>query len=308
MILPPLPNERLTLGKPAPIVRRPGVGMAVLFGAMLIMASIISILPVALPEHIVQTTAFMRITAVLQNIFVFIVPALIAAFVVTRLPATFLKIDFKPTLRTLLFTCAILVISMPFLNFTVVLNNALPLPEWLSSVTDSVEEMADDSIQLLMGGTSIGDLVMSILVIGVLTGIGEELFFRGAMQGLFSSMRINRHVAVWLTAFIFSVMHFEIYGILPRMLLGAYFGYLIWWTGSIWNAICAHALNNSIVSVATWLSNRSAEAETEIEEFEATLQSYTAIDYFFVVVSLALSLCGMYLLYRYCFRNRAQQS
>ena len=173
----------------------------------------------------------------------------------------------------------------------------------LSSATASVEDQVDNTIDLLMGGTGVKDLIFSILLIGVLTGISEELFFRGALQGLFASTKLNKHLAVWITAIIFSAMHFEVYGLLPRMLLGAFFGYLLWWTGSLWIPIFAHALNNSVVCVMTWISRRSEEAE----EIETAISDHTASDWVTIVLSLAVTLVGMYMLHKYCFHPRRKQ-
>jgi uncharacterized protein len=59
----------------------------------------------------------------------------------------------------------------------------------------------------------------------------------------------NVHAAVWLTAIVFSVIHFQFYGFLPRVLLGALLGYLVIWTGSIWASILAHFANNALAFV-----------------------------------------------------------
>ena len=101
----------------------------------------------------------------------------------------------------------------------------------------------------LMGTDTIGSIIMSILIIGLLAGFSEN-FFRGALQRLLSTAGRNIHVAVWLTAFIFSAVHMQFYGFVPRMLLGAMFGYMAVWSGSLWIAVIAHATNNSLVVIA----------------------------------------------------------
>ena len=54
------------------------------------------------------------------------------------------------------------------------------------------------------------------------------------------------HLAIWLTAFIFSTIHFQFYGFIPRLLLGAYLGYLFYWSRSLWLPILAHFLHNAL--------------------------------------------------------------
>lgn len=102
---------------------------------------------------------------------------------------------------------------------------------------------------------------MNILVIGVLTGIGEEFFFRGALQRMLVWCRVNHHVAIWTAAFIFSSLHFQFFGFVPRLLLGAFFGYMYWWSGNIWVNSFAHALNNSLVIISTWCINKGYISE-----------------------------------------------
>lgn len=97
-----------------------------------------------------------------------------------------------------------------------------------------------------------GDFFFNILVIALLPAIAEELLFRGAVQRSFNRMFNNPHVAIWLAAFIFSAIHVQFFGFFPRMLLGAAFGYIYLWTGSIWYAMFAHFLNNAAAVCQAW--------------------------------------------------------
>ena len=98
-------------------------------------------------------------------------------------------------------------------------------------------------------------MLMTVLLVGVLTGMGEEAFFRAGMLGSMRHGGVNRHVAVWTAAIVFSAIHLQFYGFVPRMLLGAWFGYVMLWSGEVWTPIIAHALNNSAVVVCTFLAN-----------------------------------------------------
>ena len=100
-----------------------------------------------------------------------------------------------------------------------------------------------------------GSLIVTVLMVGLMTGIGEELTFRGIIQSLVTEKSNNHHIAIWVTAIIFSAIHFQFFGFFPRMLLGAFFGYLMVWSGSIWLPIYAHFLNNSMAVVAAYMLN-----------------------------------------------------
>jgi membrane protease YdiL (CAAX protease family) len=77
-----------------------------------------------------------------------------------------------------------------------------------------------------------------------MAALGEEIFFRGVLQSLFERYLGNSHAAIWIAAAIFSFIHFQFYGFFPRLLLGAFFGYLYVWFRTIWVPIVAHFFNN----------------------------------------------------------------
>ncbi len=202
-----------------------------------------------------DSTAAMRIAAVVQSIFQLIIPSLATAIIVTRQPVKFLAIDKSISLPMTLLALAGLVVSIPALNYIISLNQSLVLPDslsWLEDLMKGMEDNAARSISLLQGGHSIGNLVMNILIIGVMAGFGEELFFRGTMMRLMTTGGVNAHVAIWTTAIIFSAMHLQFYGFVPRMVLGTYFGYLLYWSRNLWIPIIIHAANNIIYVYFQW--------------------------------------------------------
>ena len=74
--------------------------------------------------------------------------------------------------------------------------------------------------------------------------------FRGVLQQLLGG---RRHVAIWLTAVIFSAIHMQFYGFVPRMLMGALFGYVFVWTGSLWVPIVMHFVNNGMAVLVYYI-------------------------------------------------------
>lgn len=196
-----------------------------------------------------QWRLMMAMTA-LQNIGMFIIPAVITARIFN--PGKTMKvmqISSLPSLWQVLLVLAIYVASAPMMNGIVLWNEGWQLPEWLSWLRE-MEDAAMAATEQMMSLSSVGELVVAILLVGVLTGIGEEFLFRGSLQRLLLEKKINVHAAIWISALIFSVVHMQAFGVVPRMLLGAYFGYLVVWSGSLWLPILAHALNNSVAVAA----------------------------------------------------------
>lgn len=161
------------------------------------------------------------------------------------------------------------VLVMPALNQVIWWNSQLSLPDALKDVETWMREMESNAAEMqsiLLSSTTIGGLISSILVVGVLTGFAEEVFFRGALQRIISSNGMNPHMAIFIAAFIFSLLHFQFFGFVPRLILGMFFGYIFYWTGSIWASSIAHAINNSIVVVTLYLTNNGFDI-SNIEQF-----------------------------------------
>lgn len=202
-------------------------------------------------------TMMMRISAIVQDLIVFILPAIATALVITRLPANFLALTERPLWSDIWFPALILICSIPFMNFIIEWNNSISLPESMSCIENWMresEQAAQQSIAIMMGDNTIVNLIMNILIIGIFAGFSEELFFRGAFQRLLTTGRINHHVAIWIVAFVFSASHFQFYGFFGRLLLGAYFGYLLYWTRCLWIPIIIHILNNTLYLIGNFFS------------------------------------------------------
>lgn len=231
--------------------------------------------------HSGLTTPKIRIITILQDSLVFIVPAMATAMVITRRPADFLLVRSKPSLTLLLLVTATILAAIPAMNAIINWNQSLQLPASMSGLEESMraaEANAAETVKLLIGEPSVASLILILLIMGVLVGFSEEIYFRGSLQRLLSTSHINSHLAVWLTAIIFSFIHLQFFGFFPRLILGAYFGYLIVWSGSLWPAVWAHTLNNSLAVVSMWSETRGSAFLESVPGFsEANVGPATAL-------------------------------
>jgi uncharacterized protein len=102
---------------------------------------------------------------------------------------------------------------------------------------------------------SVDQFLLALLVIAILPGIGEELVFRGLIQNeLFRSSK-NIHAAIWVSAILFSAIHMQFFGFIPRMLLGALFGYMYYWSGNLVIPMIAHFVHNGFTLTLIYLYN-----------------------------------------------------
>lgn len=240
------------------------------------------------------STPKMRILAMVQDVMVFIVPAVVTALMVTRIPANLLCINKNLSISTALLALLTMIAAVPALNLVIIWNASIHLPESMAGLElwfRATEDAAEQSIGYILGGSDAGDLVMSILIVGIAAGFSEELFFRGALQRLLGTGGIGRQAAVWIAAIIFSCFHFQFFGFVPRVLLGAYFGYLLLWSGCLWLPIIAHVLNNSIYVVNNWVAARqgltSVTPGGEMPDGPAS--------WLLIAISVALTAVGIYL-------------
>lgn len=142
-------------------------------------------------------------------------------------------------------------------------NSHLALPEFLSEVEQWMRDMETQLMELtqfLTNFQSISELLAGILVIGVFAGVGEELFFRGLIQPKMQGYLGSPHWGIWVTAIIFSAIHVQFYGFLPRLFLGALFGYLYHYTGSLFYPILGHILNNALTLLLVYAANQGVIA------------------------------------------------
>lgn len=144
----------------------------------------------------------------------------------------------------------------------------LPLNDWLSwwnkqfnfgSADAMLREMADKSqgiLEKMLSLTGSGDLVLQLFVVALIPAICEEVFFRGTLQQILRDWFGNQHVAVVATALVFSLAHGDLYGLVPRFILGLLLGYYFFLSGSMIVNIAAHFANNAFCVVMYHLYNK----------------------------------------------------
>ena len=186
----------------------------------------------------------------------------------------FLQLVYKPTPLFSLALVALAVIAFMFPNsFVIEWNTNLdfngPFWNWARDLEARGEVLA----KYLTDFQSPSDFMIAFIVIAVLPAIGEEFTFRGWLQPAIQKLTDNAHLAIWVSAFMFSAFHFQFFGFVPRMLLGAMFGYLMYWSNNLWLPIVAHFVNNGFSLVMLYL-NQLGIVEFDASSEEALPMSY----------------------------------
>lgn len=211
-----------------------------------------------------DSAASVLLSSATQNIFAFLCSAIIyAGIVYNNNWKNFLGLTTSISFKSLIGIVLLFIIGVPALNQVIYYNSQLHLPEAMQGLETTLREWENNAQSMtnrVLATASTGGFILNILIVGVLTGFCEEIFFRGALQNLLIRNKVNHNLAIWTAAFIFSALHFQVFGFIPRLLLGAIFGYLLYWSASIWLSATAHAINNSIVVICFRLADKHSFA------------------------------------------------
>ena len=148
------------------------------------------------------------------------------------------------------------VAALPMISMLADWNNSMELPSFLASVEEMMRQMEEQAKVLterFLQTSSVGVMFANLFVMALLPAVCEEMMFRGWLQRVLGKS-VNYHTAIWVSALVFSAIHFQFYGFIPRMLIGAALGYLYYYTGSLWMSIIAHFTNNAAAVVFAFLS------------------------------------------------------
>ena len=176
----------------------------------------------------------------------------------------YLLADRRPDARMVLAGTLLLIVAVPLVLFVYELNRALPLPDALRLL----EEQTNDTIKALLQMDNGLELVANVALIALLPAIGEEIVFRGVVQRQLMRLVRAPWLAIVLAAGVFSFIHFQFEGFLPRMLLGMLLGWLYWRTQNLWVPVAGHFANNALQVVAQFLYSRdlsTIDLEQDVE-------------------------------------------
>lgn len=249
------------------------IGKMVIFGAIIFVSStffsLIGILllglmygasgvQVVLGDNLTNLNA-LKLLQILQTTGIFIIPAILSALLFSKKPWSYLCFE-KVKFQTILKTFIIVLISLPAINLLASINQLIPMSDWMVEM----ERKAEAITKAFLLTDSIWAYLVNILMIAILPAVGEELIFRGILQRKLVEFTRSRWIGILLAAALFSAIHMQFQGFIPRFALGVAFGYLLEATGSIWVPIAAHFFNNAIAATGYMLMGMGA-ADKRIE-------------------------------------------
>jgi membrane protease YdiL (CAAX protease family) len=218
--------------------------------------------------HGSQSTGSLKWFQFLQTFATFLMPPILCAWMwdTNHRPSVWLKLNRTPDWQTFLFAVGIMICLLPGINLLADLNSRIELPKSLDFIEQIMRQMEENAAALterFLKADNIAQLLLNVGLLALLPALAEELSFRGTLQQILrgEGLRVTgyrTHTAIWITAFVFSAIHMQFYGFVPRMLMGALFGYMFVWTGSLWVPVVMHFTNNAIAVVTYYVVEHSA--------------------------------------------------
>jgi membrane protease YdiL (CAAX protease family) len=200
----------------------------------------------------------LRFMQISSQIFTFVLPPIIYALLVKEKPTNDLGLK-KSKILWVLIGIAMIFLIMPLNSIFAEWNANLTLPDSMSRIEylmKQMQEAATEMIEKFVNVDTVGGLILNLFMIAGLAALGEELLFRSIIQTSLIKICKNAHIGILIASAIFSFIHFEFYGFVPRLILGMLLGYMFYFSGSIWIPMLMHFLNNGTVVLVYFLNNK----------------------------------------------------
>ncbi len=191
----------------------------------------------------------LRFLLVLNSLMVFVIPAFLYNYITDKKFLNQMGNEQATVHNYWSWAFLFFILSMPLVVASAWANQQIALPDWAQQSEDNINNV----IESLLSGGSIITLLFNLTVMAFLPALGEEWFFRGSLQRLLAAWFKKEWLAIIVTGFLFSVLHFQFEGFLPRFLLGMILGFIFSRTRNIWVTVTLHFLFNGIQIIAAYI-------------------------------------------------------
>lgn len=240
------------------------------------------------PDH--TSISSLKWLQFLQTCGTFLCPPLIVAWLCYKQPSVWLGLSEKVSGWTAITGVCLIILAIPGINLLSYLNQQMVLPSFLEPLEQLMKEQEEAAALLterFLQVDHVYDLLINIGLMALLPAMAEELTFRGMLVSPFRTK-----TAIWCSAILFSAIHFQFYGFVPRMLLGALFGYALLWSGSLWLPVLMHFTNNCVAVLAYFITERVGINQEEMDAIGTNDTLWLGI------VSLVVTAAMIYLLHK----------
>lgn len=277
-----------------------GVGMVLtlisIVAGVFIFNSDLTVLDKAAASLRPNDESFMRYLLIMQDVTLFIIPSIIIMILLRPENSGRMPEAKVPGITEIILVLILAFCIFPISSFTGQINSAIRLPDGLKGLETWIaekEEKADNLIELMITSRTFWSMMLNLATIALMPAIAEEMIFRGVFQKILGRLFRSDHIAIWVTAFIFSAIHFQFYGFIPRLILGLVFGYLFLWSRTLWLPVIAHFVNNAFPVILAFVGG--------VDKINSTPEVPLLKQVVFLPIPITISLIIMFY-----FRNKSK--
>ena len=237
----------------------------------------------------------LKLVQTFSSIGSFVIPPLILAHLFSKRIGEYLFLNKRISVTDVLLVLTAMFATVPLINYLVELNQNMSLPSFLGGLEAWMKEkesLAAEITEKFLEVNSVSGLLLNIIIIALIPALGEELLFRGILQRIFTDWTKSVFAGILLSSILFSALHLQFYGFLPRMMLGVLLGYMLVWSGSLWLPIVAHFINNAAAVVMIYFY-RKGDISIDPDKVGAGSESYSEL-----MIAALFFIAALWLLYR----------
>lgn len=241
--------------------------------------------------NVIRALKFLQI---INSFAIFLVPPVIYSFLSSNRPGHFLQVQRMPHIISLTGAALVMIFGLPLINWLAQMNSMMQFPSFMSGIEHwmkNSEQQSSDVITVFLSVGTVKGFIVNMVMMALLPAITEEIFFRGMLMRVLADWTKRVHLSIFISALLFSAIHMQFYGFIPRFLMGVFFGYLLIWSRSLWVPVFAHFINNSLAVVYAWLLNNKLAA-ADLDKTGTDSSDYFTL--LFSVGSVAILIFAIY--------------
>ncbi|PSL49387.1 hypothetical protein CLV51_101718 [Chitinophaga niastensis] len=221
---------------------------------------------------------YLKITQFFYTIVAYFVPAALFAYLWQPYPMRYIGLKSAPKGLQIILALLAMYGALPLAGWLSEWNQTWPVPQ----AARDMQAQAEKLIGVMLQMPTLKDLFINLILVAIVPAIAEELFFRGILQRLLIRSTRKVWLSVFITAILFSAVHGELLGFLPRVVLGFALGAIYVISGNLWLSILAHIMNNGLQIVWMYFFQHGMTKEDPSKD--------TPIAWYFVALSIPVTI------------------
>ena len=242
-----------------PLIKNTSQGSKLLIFTLLLIfglafSTVLGVITTMISDGNINDLKNLQIVQIISQVVGFLIPAVVYVMLVQEKPFNYL--GFKKLQTWSLLGIVAMFTVIPFIGMVSEWNDGITFPESMRALEEQLRNIQVKSEEVIRMFIGQGTLFSSLMIVAVLAAVSEELLFRSVIQKSLIKLFKNAHIAIVVTAIIFSAFHGDLFGFVPRFILGLMLGYMFWMSGSIFPSMLMHFANNATIVMLYYLNTR----------------------------------------------------